>query len=127
MKMTEELRNDILDLYDRRPASVAVQRKNSREIIARLGGYSELEKEILDWDEAGRPSAEFESIRLRAWNFKETGNAALRHRLFAGFVTSAGDMDGYGADFLIDIALHLGIAPDVIHDIMIRNNSKEIR
>lgn len=120
--MIEPLQEDVVDRYDRSPADVSVYRQMVRDLISELSGYSDLEKEIIEWDAAGRPSEDFERLRKAAWGFSETGAESLRHRLFSGFVTNQDKTDGYGADFLFDTAIHLGIPPLRAHEIMTRRD-----
>lgn len=120
--MNDSLREIALDHFDRTPAKVATYRNIVRRIIAQLDNYSPLERDIIDWDREGRHAARLDELRKAAWDFTETGESSYRHRLFAGFVTNDNILDGYGADFLFDIALHLGIEADKVFEIVMHRD-----
>lgn len=116
--MDEVLRSRLLALLDASPASVEGYRRIVRALVRCLPNLDPLEKEIMSWDASGRDAGQFEHLRSRAWAFPEIGEAAGRRRLFAGFVTSTGGLDGHDADYLIDHALASNIAAPDIYVIM---------
>lgn len=116
--MEENLRDELLISFDAQPADVASFRQIVRALVSNLPQLDELEAEIMRWDAEGREPSRFEQLRRMAWDFKEVGDAALRRRLFAGFVTTADKTDGYGADFLIDAALWSGVPATIVYRVM---------
>ena len=120
--MIDPLQENVIERYDRDPVDVTVYRDVVRDLISELSDYTDLEKEIVEWDAAGRPPEDFERIRKAAWGFSESGAESLRHRLFSGFVTNQDKTDGYGADFLFDTAIHLGLSRSKTHEIMTRRD-----
>ena len=87
-----------------------------------LDGLSALEAEIVAWDAEGRDPSKHERLQQSAWSFAETEDAAGRARLFAGFF-SEGEMDGHGAEYLIDFASAAGIAEADIYAVMLSRGS----
>lgn len=121
--MNDPLLREVSRCYESNPASVSAFRDLLRELIGRLSDYSELEKEIINWDKQGRSTDDFERLRKAAWNFSEADGIASRSRIFAGFVTNQYETDGYAAEFLFDFAVGSGLNPEIVHEIMIRHNS----
>ena len=107
-------RERLLDLFDVCPASVEEYHQIVRTLVADVSCLSPLEAEILEWDRKGRDKDQLERLAGEAWAFSESGELALRKRLFAGFVTSQERLDGYGADYLIDFALSAGVPEDTV-------------
>jgi hypothetical protein len=74
----DPLQEDVVERYDRNPASVSIYRDVVQELIDELGEYSDLEREIIEWDNAGRPPKDFQRLREAAWIFWEMAAASLR-------------------------------------------------
>ena len=120
--MSDPLVAQVCNRFDERPADVSTFRDISRSLFKELSELSKLEREIIDWDKRGRPAEEFESMRVAAWTFSETGTHASRMRLFAGFVTTSAPTEGHAAEYLFDFAVGAGIAPEKVHAILMRHN-----
>jgi hypothetical protein len=121
-ELIDPLLSDVSDRYESKPASVSISRAVEREFFSRLSDLTELEKEIIQWDRHGRSEEDLERLRKSAWSFTETGRIASRRRLFAGFITNQADTDGYAAEYLFDFAVGMGLAPEEVHEIMMRHN-----
>lgn len=111
--MKDDLRERLLQSFDKFPARIEEFRRIVRLLVANLQLDAD-ESKVMAWDAAGRDPREFNRVREQAWNFEEVGEAAHRKRIFAGFVTQLGPSDGHDVEYLIDYALTAGIPPEKI-------------